>query len=565
MNPPHPSASLYVGDLPSDISEGTLFELFKQAGPLTSIRVCRDTITRRSLGYAYVNYHSAADADKALDSFNGFEIKGKPCRVMWVQRDPSLRKSGVGNVFIKNLDKKIDHKALYDTFSKFGAILSCKVSLGENNESKGFGFVHYERQADADKAIAEVNGKELLGKIVSVCNFIPRKDRSSTNSRDKFTNTYVKDFPLEWDEAKLTELFGPFGEIKNVHLPRSADGKSKGFGFVNYASHESAAKAVAELHGKEIGPEGAKKKLYVARFQKKAERMAELRRRKDEIMQRQYEKWRGTNLYIKNIDDSIDEARLEKEFSAFGKINSYTIMKDEKNSTSKGFGFVCYSSPEEAERAISEMHGKMLGVKPLYVALAQRRDERRAQLEMHHQRKKHIPAGMYPPVGGPVYYGGPPPPGFFPTGMPNRRGAPWAPSYPPYAMPIPGAGVPPAGPGRKPRTGGRPSGPAPIPAAAAAPVAAPTAEPTLTLEVLKSLAPETQNQILGERLYTVIATSQPERVGKITGMLLERYKNAPEEILKLLDTPNLLAERVGEAVVVLEHHEKAQKEAEKAT
>jgi len=391
-------ASLYVGDLHVDVTEAMLYEKFSQAGPVLSIRVCRDVVTRRSLSYAYVNFQQPADAERALDTMNYDPIKGRPIRIMWSQRDPSLRKSGVGNIFIKNLDKSIDHKALYDTFSAFGNILSCKVSCNEN-VSKGYGFVHFETEDSALQAIEKVNGLLLNEKKVYVGKFLSRSERQrKLGERAKlFTNVYIKNFADKLDEAKLTEMFSQYGTVKSAAVMKDANGASKGFGFVAMENHTEAQMAVDSLNGFKLG-EGVE--LYVGRAQKKQERAAELRNQFEMQKQERIQKFQGVNLYVKNLDDTVDDDKLREAFTQYGTITSAKIMSD--GDKSKGFGFVCFSSPEEATKAVTEMNGRIVGSKPLYVALAQRRDERKAHLTAQYMQRMTTGLGVRIPAQNPM-------------------------------------------------------------------------------------------------------------------------------------------------------------------
>ncbi|KAG6907840.1 hypothetical protein DXG01_007222 [Tephrocybe rancida] len=459
-----PSASLYVGELDPTVTEAMLFEIFNMIGPVASIRVCRDAVTRRSLGYAYVNYLNANDGERALEQLNYSLIKNRACRIMWSQRDPALRKTGQGNIFIKNLDEQIDNKALHDTFAAFGNVLSCKVATDEQGRSKGYGFVHYETGEAADHAIKAVNGMLLNDKKVYVGLHISRKERQSKldEMKAQFTNLYVKNIDPAMTQEEFEQLFEAFGAVTSALISVDEEGKSKGFGFVNYENHEEAQKAVDELHDSEHYG----KKLFVSRAQKKAEREEELRRAHDQARLEKMNKYQGVNLYIKNLEDDVDDDKLRAEFEPFGAVTSCKVMRDERN-ISKGFGFVCFSSPDEATKAVAEMNNKMIGSKPLYVSLAQRREVRRQQLESQIAQRNHIRAQQAAAAGipggyinGPMYYP-PPGPGFPPQGrgmmggygqpgmMPPRGGA----RFPPNGMPVPGYpqgppqpyGMPPAG------------------------------------------------------------------------------------------------------------------------
>merc|ERR1712166_862113 len=197
--------------------------------------------------------------------------------------------------------------------------------------------------------------------------------------------------PLDWDDERLNKEFAQFGEIasaavsmgiakkkplaakkededdatekKTEESPEASEGKetdepkveeskteeetddkkieSLGFGFVNFVEHESAAASVEALNGKNythtIDGEEVEREM---RSKHEAEKM-------DRIS-----KFQGVNLYVKNLEDVVTDDMLRDEFAAMGTITSARIMKDMgKDGRSRGFGFVCFSSPEEATRA----------------------------------------------------------------------------------------------------------------------------------------------------------------------------------------------------------------------
>eukprot|EP01090_Pellita_catalonica_P023471 TRINITY_DN96_c0_g1_i1.p1 TRINITY_DN96_c0_g1~~TRINITY_DN96_c0_g1_i1.p1 ORF type:complete len:620 (-),score=123.67 TRINITY_DN96_c0_g1_i1:97-1956(-) len=574
---PYQSASLYVGDLHPSVTEAILFEVFKSIGPVASIRVCRDTVTRRSLGYAYVNFHTVVDAQRARDALNYTPIQGKQIRIMWSHRDPSKRKSGAGNIFIKNLDKSIDNKALYDTFSTFGSILSCKVATDEKGSSKGYGFVHYEADESAKQAITKVNGMILNGKIVFVGPFLPRGVRTPSVDPNQYTNLYVKHFPKEWSDEDLAKDMSQFGEIQSTVVRTDSEGKSLGFGFVNFENHEDAVKAVEALHGKKKFFEEAKNEAYCQRAMLKEERERFLREKFEE----RAEKYQGINLYVKNLDDSVDEEKLKEVFSPFGEIQSVKIMSDE-NGQSKGFGFVCFTTADEASKAVTQMHSAILVGKPLYVAIAERRDMRRARLQAQYATRQAFRMAQNPGGMGGVYG-----PVFYPQqqrqflygpqtvvrpryGAQPRQGGGYRGPMRNFMVPVAQRGQPQrggkqggrggrfdgerggrfdgaqgyAGPGRgQPQAGGRKGDPAAF-------------GPSINHSVLASASPEEQKQIIGESLFPKIRQVQPDHCSKLTGMLLESL-HIPE-LLQLLENPELLQQRIDEGMEVLADHAQQQ-------
>ncbi|KAJ9555083.1 hypothetical protein OSB04_009697 [Centaurea solstitialis] len=423
-------ASLYVGDLHPEINDVQLTNAFSDYKSLSSVRVCRDSSTGRSLCYGYVNFLSPQDGmhpnrnlsiilifivylkglefmhmanylPRAIEAKNNTVLYGKMIRVTRANRDPDVR-NGTGNVFVKNLNESIDNVQLQELFQNFGNILSCKVSTFEDGKSKGYGYVQFESEESSNAAIENLNGTSFGGKQIYVGKFMKKSDRLLPSPDAKYTNLYIKNLDLDITEDVLKQKFSVFGNIVSLVIAQDDNGVSKGFGFVNFENPDDAKKATEAMNGLNLGA----KVLYVGRAQKKSEREQILRRQFEEWRKEQISKYQGSNVYVKNINDNVTEDELRECFTQCGTITSAKLMINDKG-ISKGFGFVCFSTPEEANKAVNTFHGCMFHGKPLYVAIAQRKEDRKAQLQIQYaQRMAGIagPSTIIPGGYPPLYY-----------------------------------------------------------------------------------------------------------------------------------------------------------------
>ena len=86
---------LYVGNLPYEVGDAELQELFSQAGTVESVRVMRDMATGRARGFAFVEMATEEDAQKAATQFNEYQLGGRSLTVNEARPKPE-RSGGFG-------------------------------------------------------------------------------------------------------------------------------------------------------------------------------------------------------------------------------------------------------------------------------------------------------------------------------------------------------------------------------------------------------------------------------------------------------------------------------------
>ena len=483
-----------------------------------------------------------------MNGANFNKLKGKEMRVMFQQPRFRFTTNPKGNLFVKNLPDSMTSKELMDKFSAYGNILSCKVSYNKvTGEPLHYGYVHFSDPSIAQKVLADMN-KDAVDKEGDV--YVMEYEKHSTDNTADWKTCYVANFPREMTEAQLQDLFAPYGQINSVHIGPKRYNPDKIQGFVTFANHEDAVKAVEGLKDHQIPVEGAEPMLmYVNRLQTREERARINQSQLLENKRKEVERTKGRFLYVGFGNESISRERLKEIFQQYGTVESCSITRDRQTGEPKPFGFVCMDTPENAQAAIRGIRSSPDN--RLKVDFAQTREERAKLLK--EKRNQNPNMFMSLPMMG--YQMAMPSMGGMNPRMPRKGQQMGMMTMIPMnnnIMPFP-----------------RPS----VPTMPTMPMnsmmnqsylpqqnfqnekffklkAMMESLPPITAEMIQPMNEEERRNTFGERIFYYINALGDPRCSKITGMMLEL---SIDDLLKIVSDPTELMKKIEEANEVLDH------------
>ncbi|CAL9118844.1 unnamed protein product [Musa textilis] len=271
---PSTCRSVYVGNVHLQVTEPLLQEVFQSTGLVEGCKLIR----KEKSSFGFVDYYDRRSAALAIVTLNGRQLFGQPIKVNWAyasgQREDT---SGQYNIFVGDLSPEVTDATLFACFSVYQSCSDARVMWDQKTgRSRGFGFVSFRNQQDAQSAINDLNGKWLGSRQIR-CNWATKgananedkqnsdsksvveltngsADDSQENTNDdspennpQYTTVYVGNLAHEVTQVDLHRYFHALGAgvIEDVRIQRD-----KGFGFVRYSDHSEAAMAIQMGNGR---------------------------------------------------------------------------------------------------------------------------------------------------------------------------------------------------------------------------------------------------------------------------------------------------------------------------
>ncbi|KAM6305158.1 nucleolin [Aegotheles albertisi] len=290
--------------------------------------------------FGYIDFSSAEDLDRALQmngkKLMGYEIKLEKAKSKEAMKE-NKKERDARTLFVKNLPYRLTEEEMRDVFENAQEI---RIVMNKEGNSKGMAYIEFKTEAEANKALEEKQGTEVDGRAM-VIDFTGEKSHQDhqKGGGDREPKTLVvNNLSYAASEETLQEVFK---KASSIRMPQNNQGRPKGYAFVEFPTAEDAKEALNSCNNTEIEGRAIRLELSSSGWQKGGNMNA-----------RGGFNQQSKTLFVRGLSEDTTEETLRESFE--GSISA-RIATDRDTGSSKGFGFVDFSSPEDAKAAKEAM------------------------------------------------------------------------------------------------------------------------------------------------------------------------------------------------------------------
>ena len=185
----------------------------------------------------------------------------KPSVTDFFESNSAQQVANTSTLFIRNLNFITTTERLREVFQPLDGFMSARVKTKHDPKkpgqllSMGFGFLEFRTKEHAQAALAAMNGYKLDGyelliresqKAIDAAEHRRNEDNAKKIAGRK-TKIIIKNLPFEASKKDVQALFGPYGKLRTVRVPKKLDSSTRGFAFANFVTAKEAENAMDAL------------------------------------------------------------------------------------------------------------------------------------------------------------------------------------------------------------------------------------------------------------------------------------------------------------------------------
>jgi len=234
--------NLYVGNLDASVTRDTLGDLFGRYGKVLDAKVLTDRVTGESKGYGFVRLERREDCDGAIAALTGAIMPSISTRGLVVRYHRSTTSSA-------SMSSASGRRMYGRSFASSSQNPSSSSTAAAAAAAAAASM--YSVYPIASPYVSMLQVPLVPGLVFPQQQQQQQQQQATNKTQQSFQGVcvFVYNLPQGTEPVMLKNMFAPHGTVTNAKVMRNADGRCRGFGFVNLSTMDEALKAISALNG----------------------------------------------------------------------------------------------------------------------------------------------------------------------------------------------------------------------------------------------------------------------------------------------------------------------------